>query len=226
MYEVLDVTVDEPEVLIILCKLQLRWQSPLWLACVWRLQKISPLYLLFFSLFLKRVSSDSNLCLKLCLCNGLWTLVYQPHGYISPSCSTCPFIATVSRMTLQKFFRDVPLSLLWCQISFLWRGKGDERASGWVAFSWRLSHKYWGVRLSIGVCTTHCAGVLCVLSVELGMAHDFQNKAKPVCVSHKELPLACNWRLTRSYVVAEICWRFNSRELCISVMLVWSSLWL
>lgn len=168
---------------------------------------------------------QSAICVWNCLCNRLWTLVYQPHGYISPSCSTCPFIATVSRMTLQKFFRDVPLSLLWCQISFRWRGKGDERASGWVAFSWRLSHKYWGVRLSIGVCTTHCAGVLCVLSVELGMAHDFQNKAKPVCVSHKELPLACNWRLTRSYVVAEICWRFNSRELCISVMLVWSSLW-
>lgn len=66
-----------------------------------------------------------------------------------------------------------------------------EQVDGWhLAEGFLINIEESGCLL--GVCTTHCAGVLCVLSVELGMAHDFQNKAKPVCVSHKELPLACN----------------------------------
>lgn len=150
--EMLDVTMDEAEVLIILRKLQLRWQSPSWLAYVWRLQKINRLYFSYFSPSFWRQSAMTicNLCLKLYLYYTLWTSVYQPHGDFSLSYSRCPFVVTVSRMTLQKFFREMFFfHCCRCQVSFCWRGKGDERASGWVAFSSRLSHKYWRVESSI-----------------------------------------------------------------------------
>lgn len=112
----------------------------------------------------------------------------------------------------------------WCQISFCRRGKGDERAGGWVAFSWRLSRKYWRVKLSIkAVLCPSCRCAVRAIS-RIGDGTWFPKQGKPVCESHKELPLACSWRLTQSYVVAEIWWRFNSRELYVSVMLVWSSL--